>query len=288
MLPAAVRTSLERQIGRQCGLVMMASGGQACRSYKVCFESGPTLFVKWQPDGDAALRAEKKGLETLGAADSGLVIPECVAYDFGIAGGGYLAIDWLEPSPAGTSSWTALGDGLARIHRVIVERYGFDTDNFIGLLPQQNGWSERWPEFFASYRLQPQVAIAEDRETWKPGWRKPYERLLDKLGDILPGDPGPSLVHGDLWGGNVMATAAGPAIFDPAVYYGHREVDLAMSQLFGGFSGSFYDAYRQAWPIDTGYEDRAEIYNLYHLLNHMNIFGGSYAGSVDRVLKRFA
>ncbi len=287
MLPPSIRASLEQDTGRKVARVVPVSGGDAAAAHKVSFASGPALFVKWQSDNVDALLAEKEGLDTLVAAESGLLVPKCVAYDFGVNGGGYIAIEWLERSSSGTTHWTVLGEGLARLHRVLSERYGFDSDNFIGLLPQRNDRSERWPEFFASSRLNPQVAIAKDRQRWKAGWQRQFERLVSRIDDILPEDPGASLVHGDLWGGNVMATAKGPAVFDPAVYYGHREVDLAMSQLFGGFDSSFYDAYSQAWPIDDGYKDRAEVYNLYHLLNHMNIFGGSYAGSVDRVLRRF-
>ncbi|MBT8401691.1 MAG: fructosamine kinase family protein [Rhodothermia bacterium] len=288
MLPTAIRASLEREVGRQLARVVAVSGGDALAAYKVSFNSGPALFVKRQAESVDALRAEKEGLDALLAADSGLHIPRVVTHDFDVDGGGYIAIEWLESSSAGTTHWSALGEGLARLHRSLSDRYGFGSSNFIGLLPQCNDWSDAWPDFFASRRLQPQVARAKDQGRWKPGWQTPYERLLSRLDDLLPEDPGASLVHGDLWGGNVMATATGPAVFDPAVYYGHREVDLAMSQLFGGFDSAFYGAYREAWPIEGGFGDRAGIYNLYHLLNHLNIFGGSYAESVDRVLRRFA
>lgn len=289
MLPPAIRASLEKEMRRKVARAVLVSAGNVNAAHEVVFESGPTLFVKWDSERVDALRAEKEGLDTLVAAECGLLVPRCVACDFRVDRGGYIAIEWLvRTSSAGADYWKALGEGLARLHRVVAQRYGFGSDNFIGLLPQRNDMSESWPEFFASSRLKPQEAIAKDRRRWKTDWQKPFERLISGLENILPDSPHPSLVHGDLWAGNVMATAEGPAIFDPAVYYGHREVDLAMSRLFGGFDPAFYDAYNWAWPIDGGYEDRVDIYNLYHLLNHLNIFGGSYAGSVDRVLRRFA
>ena len=125
-----------------------------------------------------------------------------------------------------------------------------------------------------------------DRGVWSPSWTSLYLSLQSRLPQLIPNSPPVSLVHGDLWGGNAMATTAGPAVIDPAVYYGHREVDLAMSELFGGFSSRFYSAYREANPLDGGYEERRDLYNLYHLLNHFNLFGEGYLSQVTAALSR--
>jgi len=162
---------------------------------------------------------------------------------------------------------------LTDLHRHTNARFGWATDNWIGLSPQQNGWSADWVEFFLEKRLKPQAARCG---------------LLAELPDvrrILEGHrPQASLLHGDLWSGNAGFTAEGPVIYDPAVYYGDRECDLAMTELFGGFPAEFYAAYRQAFPLPDGYATRKNLYNLYHLLNHLNIFGGGYLVQVKAAL----
>ena len=171
--------------------------------------------------------------------------------------------------------WPAMGRMLAALHRHTNDRFGWATDNWIGLSPQRNGWSNEWAEFFLGRRLKPQAA--------KCG-------LLDDLPDvrkILEGHrPHASLLHGDLWSGNAGFTKEGPVIYDPAVYYGDREADLAMTELFGGFPDEFHGAYRKEFPLDAGYERRKHLYNLYHLMNHLNIFGGGYLGQVQSTLRR--
>ena len=164
-----------------------------------------------------------------------------------------------------------MGRMLAKLHRVTGPRFGWHRDNWIGLSPQQNGWCDDWAEFFWERRIRPQAERAG---------------LQVSRGGLLENHkPQPSLLHGDLWSGNAGFTAEGPVIFDPAVYYGDREADLAMTELFGGFPREFYDAYRKEWPVDDGYEKRKPLYNLYHLLNHLNLFGGGYLGQVKETLR---
>lgn len=160
---------------------------------------------------------------------------------------------------------------VAAMHRVTGPRYGWATDNFIGLAPQKNGWREDWAEFWRECRLRPQFERA--------GLKGEY--FEDLLKDH---HPQPSLLHGDLWNGNVGFTAEGPVIFDPAVYYGDREADLAMTELFGGFPAEFYSEYNKAFPVSKEYETRKHLYNLYHLLNHLNLFGAGYRGQVEATL----
>jgi fructosamine-3-kinase len=198
-----------------------------------------------------------------------------------------LVMDWLDPARGDERHWEDLGHGLAELHRCSDDSYGLPEDNFIGRLPQANGQSASWVEFYYKRRLEPQVRLAKENGRWRSGWDALVETVASRLHVLVPDRPPPSLVHGDLWGGNALATVAGPAIIDPAVYYGHCEVDLAMTELFGGFASRFYSAYREANPLEDGYEDRRDLYNLYHLLNHLNHFGGGYAASVDRILRRY-
>lgn len=266
-------------------------GGCIANATRLDAEHG-RFFLKWS-GGDAGrtFEAEAAGLRALRAADSPLLIPEVIA----VANSdrlrpGFLLMEWIESGPPTDGFWTDFGDGLARLHRRTVPGggYGFEHDNFIGRLPQQNAWRERWPDFFRSQRLAPQLDRARASGHWNVAWDAPADRLLDRLDDLLPADPPTSVLHGDLWSGNFLATGDGrAALIDPATYYGHRETDLALTELFGGFDRRFYDAYRAAWPLEPGYSARREVYDLYHLVNHLNHFGSGYAGGVERTLRRF-
>jgi fructosamine-3-kinase len=181
-----------------------------------------------------------------------------------------------------------LGRGLAAQHRTTAETFGLDHDNFCGSNAQINTPTDDWVTFFGERRLGYQMELVRSRGRL-PGRRGDrLENLIAQLGNWLPSHPPASLLHGDLWGGNWLVTAMGePALIDPAVYYGHREADLAFTELFGGFPAAFYQAYQSAWPLDPGYEERKPLYNLYHLLNHLNLFGESYGGGVDSILQRY-
>ena len=165
---------------------------------------------------------------------------------------------------------------VAGVHRCTGPRFGWERDNWIGLAPQRNGWSADWPAFFEEKRLAPQLELARS---------KGYSFEIPDVKALLDHDPQPSLLHGDLWRGNAGFTAAGPVLFDPAVYYGDRECDLAMTELFGGFPRGFSKAYEAELPLPAGYEARKHLYNLYHLLNHLNLFGAGYLGQVEAALR---
>jgi protein-ribulosamine 3-kinase len=177
----------------------------------------------------------------------------------------------------GDGDYAALGEMIARIHRTIAPRYGWHRDNHIGLGVQANGWCEDWAEFWLERRIRPQLDLA--RRNGFAIKEPPVQRLL---GDHRPS---PSLLHGDLWRGNAGFTGGEPVVFDPAVYYGDRECDLAMTELFGGFPREFYAAYNAAFPLPAGYETRKTLYNLYHLLNHLNLFGEGYLAQVEQALR---
>lgn len=169
--------------------------------------------------------------------------------------------------------WAALARMLATLHRQTGPRFGWHRDNNIGATPQTNTWCDDWAEFWQERRMRPQLELAR-----KNGFQLPDPPRLEGH------HPPPSLLHGDLWRGNASFIDEGPVIFDPAVYYGDRETDLAMTELFGGFPPEFYSVYRKLYPLDAGYEQRKQFYNLYHLLNHLNIFGAGYLAQVRQAL----
>lgn len=289
MLPEALSQALRPHLGAAIRKHASVGGGCIANASRLETDEG-TYFLKWGR-GEVAqtLPAEAAGLRALRGARSPLFVPDVRAVQAETEEApGFLLMAWIEEGTRGTDFWEAFGQGLAALHRHTAERYGFDVDNFIGRLPQQNAWEPSWAAFFRAYRLEPQAAMARERGRWSSDWNAPFEALLDQLGALLPEQPPASVLHGDLWSGNFLVEVSGrAALIDPAAYYGHREADLAMTELFGGFSAPFCAAYREAWPLEPGYERRREVYNLYHLINHLNHFGQSYAGSVARILKRF-
>lgn len=237
-------------------------------------ESATPPFVKQGPAPTLAMfRAEAEGLAAL--ADAGVPAPQVVAVGER-AGGAFIEMQRLELGAR--PDWPALGRALAALHRNSMGRYGWARDNWIGLAPQENGWSDDWPTFWFEKRLAPQARRARGAG---------FAFDLEGLRGLLAGHhPPASLLHGDLWHGNVGFTPTGPVLFDPAVYYGDREADLAMTELFGGFPPAFYAAYDAAWPRDSGYARRRDLYNLYHVLNHLNLFGAGYLPQARALVAR--
>ena len=215
-----------------------------------------------------AFAAEADGLSALRAAGCAAPTP----FETGTDGGeAYLLMEWIDLRSRG--DFAALGRMLAHLHRSTGGQFGWTRDNYIGATPQRNGRTDDWKTFWIEQRMAPQLELAR---------RNGHRIDTGSVCDLLDGHaPQPSLVHGDLWSGNVGFTADGPVVFDPAVYYGDREVDLAMTELFGGFPPAFYSAYG---PMPAGYEKRKHLYNLYHLLNHLNLFGGGYLAQVNSTL----
>lgn len=242
------------------------------------------VFRKTAPAAELPrFEAEAAGLSALRATGS-VRVPEVTAVGI-VDGRACIDLEHLDLAGLDRSSGATLGRQLAELHRHTSERFGWQSDNWIGGTPQQNDGQREWPLFFARNRLLPQLKRAAGSG---------MERKLVELGEALAGRlaaffvdyrPRPSLLHGDLWNGNASALPDGtPVIFDPAVHYGDREADLAMSELFGGFPESFYAAYRLAWPLDAGYETRKTLYNLYHVLNHFNLFGAGYLNQARRMI----
>jgi len=248
------------------------SGGCIHRCYRVTI-GGQSRFLKLNDARHAdAFAAEADGLAAVRKV--GLPAPEPL--DHGAAGGqAYLLLEFLDLKARG--DFAALGQMLAAAHRKAGPRFGWARDNYIGATPQQNRWCDGWAEFWHARRLQPQLELARRKGFDLPG--------IDARPLLQNHKPQPSLLHGDLWSGNAGFTAQGPVVFDPAVYCGDREVDLAMTELFGGFPREFYRAYNEAFPLGAGYEKRKHLYNLYHLLNHLNLFGGGYLEQVKATLR---
>jgi fructosamine-3-kinase len=232
--------------------------------------------------------AEAYALDQLRDHAAELVVPHVIAHAEADGDApAWLALEWLHPAPRSPEFLERLGRGLAQMHRASTDpSWGWDRDNFIGSLAQQNAPADTWLGFWRDRRLGPQLNLAR-RSGRLPGREADWERLFDRLPAILrPADEdGPSLLHGDLWSGNVLSTAMGPALIDPATYRGHREADLAMADLFGGFGDRFHAAYGEVWPLQPGYEARRPVYQLYYLLGHVNLFGGGYVGQTAETLR---
>jgi fructosamine-3-kinase len=282
-----VEQSLSATLGSSVRLDVPSSvgGGSINRAFRVDSNQGPFFAKVNSADGLEMFTAEAEGLEELQQSES-LRIPNPLAW--GRAGQqAFLVLEYLELGGSGSSA--ALGEGLAAMHRVTADQFGWYRDNTIGSTEQHNRHEADWLIFFGEYRLRFQLDLAVARGAGGRSMDQGY-RLIECLADLMDGhEPEPSLLHGDLWSGNYAFTRAGePTIFDPAVYYGDREADLAMTELFGGFSQEFYAAYRQSWPLEAGYSTRKKLYNLYHVLNHYNLFGGGYLsqaqGMIDALL----
>jgi protein-ribulosamine 3-kinase len=262
-----------------------AHGGSINDCYRWESAAGP-LFVKLAaPARHPMLEAEAEGLRELGAARA-VRVPRVLAS--GITGThAWLALEWLDLASASSSSQALLGQQLARLHRTASDRFGWKIDNTIGSTPQPNAWSTDWPTFFRERRLRYQLDLAR-RNGHDGRWQDRGAELLDRMHLFFTNhSPAASLLHGDLWGGNAGADSTGaPVIFDPAVYYGDREADLAMTRLFGGFGARFHAAYEAEWPLPDGASDRVDLYNLYHILNHLNLFGAAYLSQAQGLIER--
>jgi fructosamine-3-kinase len=262
--------------------VAPAAGGCIHVCYRVK-AGGVGLFVKLNSAQCAdAFAAEADGLAAL--REAGMRAPEPLAHG-ATSTHAFLALELLELG--GAQDAETLARRLAAQHRHCTARFGWRRDNYIGATPQPNGWGEDWVSFWRERRLAPQLALAEANGHGRV-LRPEMERLMEALGTFFRGyAPAASLLHGDLWSGNAGYLADGsPVLFDPAVYRGDREADLAMTELFGGFPRAFYDTYRDAWPLDAGYAIRRDLYNLYHVLNHLNLFGAGYLGQARSLLNR--
>jgi len=247
-----------------------------------------TFVLKSHPTGPAAMfRAEAEGLEALQKSGTTLAIPRVIHVDAGSPP--FILLEFLDGAARVSGFEDALGRGLAQVHRATAPRFGFAEGNFCGATPQPNPWTDRWVDFYGAWRIGHQLALAADAGRVSESDVRLIERLIMRLGDWIDEPPAPSLIHGDLWSGNLHADSAGrPALLDPAAYYAHREAELGMMTLFGGFPARVFAAYDEAFPLEPGWQERQPLYQLYHLMNHLNLFGGGYHAQVMAIVRRFA
>ncbi|RLD24667.1 MAG: ketosamine-3-kinase [Bacteroidetes bacterium] len=261
-------------------------GGSISQTYKARTSTG-TFFIKVNsdPDAEVMFRAESSGLDLL-REKSSFNIPQVISV-FTDAGTAYLVMSFIEAAGRSSMFWNNLSTHLAELHKQTSKKFGLHENNFIGALPQKNDFEDDWQSFFSARRILPMVEMAINTGLVEKSFVINIEDVLGRIVDLMPVEP-PALVHGDLWSGNLIVDALGePCIIDPAVYYGHREMDIAFSHLFGGFNREFYEIYNEVYPLEPGFDERVDLYNLYPLLVHLNLFGRSYLGQIENIISRF-
>lgn len=260
------------------------SGGDINEAYKVETKN-KSFFLKYNTVDHAypMFMAEKSGLELL--SEAGVLVPKPIAV-LRIDQGAALLLEWVESGQKTSKSWSIFGLSLSKLHRFKAKTFGLDHDNYIGRLPQENSINDDWLSFYATNRIEPQLRMAIDHGLMDSRYAQLSESAFAVFGNDLP-PIDPVLLHGDLWSGNLMFSAKGePFFIDPAVFFGHREMDIAMMKLFGGFEPGI-NAYMENFPLEANWEERLRFYQLYYILVHVNLFGGSYVGSAQRILEYY-
>lgn len=288
MIPESVIEWLIREGYGELRSTQPVGGGCINNGSRLLTESGESFFIKTNRHAPPDMFArEADGLAALGrGSDDGQQGPRVPkAY---LHGESFLLLEDLNPARRQPDYWPIFGRQLAALHNQTHPQFGFGHDNYIGSTPQPNPWEAQGMVFFAEHRLGFQARLAQRQGLLGSADVRRVQNLATRLPDLVPDQPA-SLIHGDLWGGNAISDENGaPAIIDPAAHYGWAEAELAMTTLFGSFPEAFYQAYQEARPLEPGYKGRFPIYNLYHLLNHLNLFGSSYLGQVQMILRRFA
>lgn len=257
------------------------TGGDINDAYLIVAKRG-SFFMKYNSFELAAemFTQEKMGLDELRKGP--FKIPEIVA-----TGKNFLLLEWVDSKPFQPANWRNFGTRLAQQHKITSATFGFVHDNFIGSLHQHNSNCSSWTEFFIEHRLEFQLRMAIDSGKRMKHLLPGFEKLFHSLDNLYPHER-PALLHGDLWSGNrMLSTENKPVLIDPAVYYGHREMDISMTLLFGGFDGDMYDSYQEAFPLENGFSERKDLWNIYPLMVHVNLFGGTYTNQVEKCLKRY-
>jgi fructosamine-3-kinase len=281
--------TIEKFTGQKTELlrVGIVGGGSINDARKIDTTSG-SFFAKINSDEayPGMFEAEAKGLVFLKENSSfNIPIPLGTGVTEGVQ---WILMENINRAVKSEDYWEKFGQRLAEMHRHSNSHFGFDGDNYLGSLRQLNEKKDSWPEFFSEMRLKPQLKWAKENGEATTEMLRLFEKVFNRIENIFPKEP-PAAVHGDLWTGNFMTGSDGEAvIFDPAAYYGHREMDLGMSKLFGGFDKRFYEAYHDAYPLEKGWEERIHIANLYPLMAHVNLFGGSYTSQVVNILRKYA
>ncbi|RAL25681.1 fructosamine kinase family protein [Thermoflavimicrobium daqui] len=277
------------QMGDSSDIILIRSLSGGCINQAFYVETKQTqYFIKLNEKvTHDFFRKEAMGLTLLGQTEE-IGVPKVYGeFYFEEQNIALLALEWIEGTKhKKTEEW--LGQKLARLHHVYGSAFGLAEDNYIGFFPQKNGWSEDWLSFFRDKRLKVQVNIGQKSGILNGQRQRKLEQLMERLSDWIPSHVKPSLIHGDLWSANWLYGPQGePYLIDPATYYAHSEIELAYTELFKGFSESFYKAYHEVQPISKTYTERKPIYQLYHLLVHLNTFGEEYFKPIDQVLNRY-
>jgi fructosamine-3-kinase len=292
LLPESVKNKISKilssHFNREVRIfaVQPVSGGDINAAIKVISSVG-NFFVKWNSAHKfpEMFHKEAKGLKLLAEANQ-IKTPQIIGVDQA-DDHSFLVLEYIENGRIHSKFWSQFAISLAKQHQSSQNNFGLDHDNYIGSLYQSNKNHKDWITFFIQERIKAQLKLANDFNLIDKAILKAAERLFLVLNEIIPDEP-PALLHGDLWNGNFMIDSQGnPCLIDPAVYYGHREMDLAMTKLFGGFPDEFYEAYQHFFPLENGWVKRFEIHNLYPLLVHVNLFGGQYVSQVVLILKKF-
>ena len=291
-LRSAIENAIRAATGEPARLSESSSlsGGCIHSSRKLILEDGRIFFCKiGSGEPKHILEREFEGLRALGRADSIRTVKPLAHQSLPELGNQFLITEFVPPGKPESAFFERFGRGLARLHQDwTAPQFGFEHDNYIGRTHQSNRWTSDWCEFWGRHRLGFRLELAMHNGYNSPELQRLGRKLIDQLPEMIgAADEPPSLLHGDLWSGNFLVDEGGSAVLiDPAPYYGHREAELAMCQLFAGFSRAFYDSYRETWPLQAGAQERIEVYQLYHLLNHLNLFGTGYLGQCLDLLQR--
>jgi len=291
-IPENIQNQVEKILSATEGKVMIedfrfVGGGCINNGGKLITNKGD-FFIKWNYKSKfkGMFEAEAKGLKILKKTES-VYIPEVIATGE-INEWMFLILEFVEMGRRSLNYWENLGTQLAILHHNTNIYFGLDNDNFIGSLPQFNSFNKSWKDFFIQERINKQIKMALDTGKISSRHVVMFETIYNKLNDIFPASEKPVLIHGDLWSGNLITNKFGdPCLIDPAVYYGNREIELSFTKLFGGFDARFYQVYQEVFPLELGFDQRVDIYNLYPLMVHVNLFGGHYLSQVESILKAF-
>jgi len=288
VIDAALRARVESLLGSAVLSVTRVSGGDINDAFELGLANRRSVFLKTNPRAPLGMfAAEAAGLSFLREARA-LRVPEVLAVSPSDQQPPFLLLEFIRSARARPDFDVTLGRGLSALHRFGAPSFGWQQGNFIGRLAQENREHASWAAFYREQRLEPQLCAAEAAGRAPKELRRKFEQLFEELPELVGAPEPPARLHGDLWGGNVHVDEHGaPCLIDPAVYGGHREMDLAMMRLFGGFSERVFAAYSEAFPLSPGHEARVQLYQLYPLLVHLNLFGGGYLGSLQQALSAY-
>lgn len=277
------KSYLENLVGKEISGVYSLGGGSIGTSYKIESLEGQQYFIKKYEGNDNIVECEVHGLQELEKA-SVIKIPNIIAYN-----NNWIVLEFISRGKQNNEFWERFGREFAKLHKFRSKLFGFYEDNYIGATRQINNQQKNWVEFYFLQRLKYQITLAEKKRLVDSEFLRIFGKLENKIADIIgEHEVFPSLLHGDLWSGNFLIGEKGePVLIDPAAYYGDREADLAMTKLFGGFNDRFYASYNEEFPLEDGHDYREDIYKLYHVLNHLNMFGSSYYAQALALIKNY-